>query len=63
MNSFADFWSWTHLVSIGIGRTQHRDSFCGDDETPRRLGLLPLVFPEMPYLYSEGLAEAVPEAH
>jgi len=28
-----------------------------------RLGLLPLVFPEMPYLYSEGLAEAVPEGY
>ena len=58
VNSFADFWSWTHLASMGIGCSI---VICGD-ETPRRLGLLPLVFPEMPYLYSEGLAEAVPEA-
>ncbi|CAE7555442.1 pkd2 [Symbiodinium pilosum] len=28
-----------------------------------RLGLLPLVFPEMPYFYSEGLADVVPEGY
>ncbi|CAE6955787.1 Gars1 [Symbiodinium natans] len=28
-----------------------------------RLGLLPLVFPETPYTYSEGLADVVPEGY